>query len=306
MNTAVAKKAPAISPEQEKIRKIALVGLGLAVVGGGAYYAYDQFQKSKNTTVLTPPAATVPVPAVVGGQSTATWVEGVFPLKQGDYNNNKVYRMQKALHFVGDAADGDFGPATAAALTAKGYPVIVDENTYNRILGGTSGSATTPAFNASVIAQAIHAAASNRNLQGALAGLKQMKSVADYSAVNTEYKKIGLVSTTLVTHLLANAYTFTSEADKQQIRNEFLRMGLKYNGSTWSLSGLSGLGNVQNRLVKTTTPTAVKDMDGKVYNVPEHNILGTEIITDEEGMTFVLTANNVILMATSGVLTYTK
>jgi hypothetical protein len=110
--------------------------------------------------------------------------------------------------------------------------------------------------------------------------LKQIKNVSGYTAVNTIFKKtrINFVRKTLVTALLDR---FNSSSKKKQINAELYRIGLKYDGSQWALSGFYGLGIDQ---LITIEPTHIWDDEGRKMNVPIATILG-EYLDANNGVT---------------------
>ena len=75
------------------------------------------------------------------------------------------------------------------------------------------------------------------------------------------------VHQTLVNGLLSS---FSSEDQKQQIRMEFLRMGLKYDGNKWALNG------IEKKLLITTVPTWVYVSKNQRVQVPAQVVLGAE------------------------------
>ena len=96
-----------------------------------------------------------------------------------------------------------------------------------------------------------------------------MNSTDDYSAVNKvfETSAVMFVRKTIVTGMLD---CFTDESQKVRIRLEFTRMGLKYDGTKFSLSGLP------YRLV-TSIATSVFNKDGKETPVKINMALGNPV-----------------------------
>ena len=97
-----------------------------------------------------------------------------------------------------------------------------------------------------------------------------MNTKEEYAAVSEKFKsyRINGVRQTLVNGLLNS---FTDETQKQKIRMEFLRIGLQYDGSKWSLSGFDGLPIV------TTRPTTVWINATQGVDVPARMVLGNEV-----------------------------
>src|SRR5690606_3646862 len=124
----------------------------------------------------------------------------------------------------------------------------------------------------SATAQSLYRAAQSKNLSTVLGLLQQIKTVSDYSSVNDYYKDIPIISKTIVNDLLNYAFS-GNETAKEQIRHEFLRIGLKVNSTgVWSLQGI--------RLYKdliTIRPTVVIDSYNHRITVPRNTILGDEI-----------------------------
>jgi len=135
--------------------------------------------------------------------------------------------------------------------------------------------------------------------QGLFDILKQLKSVSEYSAVNEYYKKQSFISKTIVTDLLEYAFK-GNEAAKVQIRNEFLRIGLKVSSTgTWSLQGI--------RLYKdlvTIRETVVTDAQNNRIPVRRNTILGDELEV-ANGMTWFKSIDNSILKVPTQDVKYT-
>ena len=272
----------------EKKTKYLLVGLGVVTVGAGAFL-YLQHQKKKKqsandsiTNSFT--SNSLPIPSKPSSHSGSSSSSG-FPLKKGS-KGTLVTNLQNALIKKYGAsilpkygADGGFGSETVNALASKGFPTIVTSEVFSQIVigGGTTSNNSSPT---SSIAKSIHSALSQNSLTKALTALSRIKNVAGYSVVNSEFKKtrVGLVRKTLVTALLDQFYSSTK---KKQINAEFYRIGLKYDGSKWALSGFYGLGIDQ---LITIEPTHIWDDDGRKMNVPTATILG-EYLDANNGVT---------------------
>ena len=74
---------------------------------------------------------------------------------------------------------------------------------------------------------------------------------------------------------------FNSTSEKKQINQQFYRIGLKYDGSKWSLSGIEG--TLLDQLV-TIEPTKIWDKTGRSLQVPKATILG-EFLDANNGVT---------------------
>ena len=91
----------------DKKKVIIYVGLSVIALTGG-FLIYKYFQKG-NEGKVTPVPEPLPKPP--------NEIEsGLFPLRQGSYDNNYVMMLQDAL---GVTADGDFGPITYNALKSR-------------------------------------------------------------------------------------------------------------------------------------------------------------------------------------------
>lgn len=257
-----------------------LYALGIAALGGGTYLIYDRLRKK--TTVYQGSSSepdTIIInnnlPASVSSKTNSSATDN-FPLKKGS-RGNRVTQLQQALANIlgisvmnaNGGIDGIFGSGTANALKLAGYSESIDQTTFNKIIGSGGVSAS---FNPASIADSLYQASANKDINGVLKTLSQLKTVSDYSAVNNAYKQKGFISKTIVTDLLDYAFK-SNEAGKEQIKKELLRIGLKVSSSgTWSLQGL--------RLYKdliTLRSTIVTDSQNNRIPVNGNTILGDEI-----------------------------
>ena len=308
------KKAQPKKTGKGKVKpaKVFIYALALAALGGGGFLVYDKLKRRKqssqeslptdstkdtiiiNNTLPVSYSASSPTSSLTKLISSATSTltrNDNFPIKRGS-RGERVKLLQKALAKTTPsiAIDGQFGPQTAGALKTAGYPETLDEGLFNQITGSSgSGANVTVVFNPSTLAKSLYTSAQAKDLTGVLYVLKQMKSVSDYSSVNEYYKKQSFVSKTIVTDLLSYSFKY-DESAKTQIRNEFLRMGLKVDDSgTWSLQGL--------RLYKdliTIRETVVTDSSGNKIPVRKNTILGDEIEVSN-GMTWFRSVDNSVL-----------
>jgi len=169
--------------------------------------------------------------------------------------------------------DGDFGSELENALKSKGYPVIVDLATFNKIVSPESEAPTSPSNldsdskNAIDIAKNIWLYSTTKKLQPLLDTLSRIKDVSHYVKVNELFKtiRLGVARQTIVNGTLSS---FSDDTSRQFIKNEFIRIGLKYNGEKWSLSGLEG------KRIQTNRNTIVYGADGTQIKVPSQTILG--------------------------------
>lgn len=288
--------------------KVFVYALALAALGGGGYLVYDRMKRKKfseqnqirsdktsDTIIIN---NSLPVYSSMTSRLVSSATDS-FPLKKGS-RGSRVTMLQQALSKTMPSIliDGIFGSQTAGALKAAGYPEIVDETLFNKVTGSSTTSLQV-VFNPATLASNLYKAAQAKNLSEVLNVLRQLKSVSDYSSVNEYYKKQSFISKTIVTDLLEYAFK-GNETAKDQIRNEFLRMGLKVNSSgTWSLQGI--------RLYKdliTIRATAVTDSRNNRIPVRRNTILGDELEV-ANGMTWFRSMDNSILKVPTQDIKYT-
>ena len=108
-----------------------------------------------------------------------------------------------------------------------------------------------------------------------------------------------MVRKTLVTALLSR---FNSSTKKKQINAELYRIGLKYDGTQWALSGIYGVAIDQLITIK---PTHIWDDDGRKMNVPTATILG-EYLDANNGVTEFETLDRRRLFVKTTSISYTQ
>ncbi len=281
--------------KKQRKKKILFIGLGTITTGVLGFFGW-QWWRSKtvsnsnapvsnggnsNTSVKT--VSDRPAQDTNSHRDTYSPPSGNsgFPLKKGS-RGAKVKALQQALINKYGAsilprygADGDFGNEVKAALAKEGLPSEIDESTYNALVGGASGSDNSSggggnsSIDAKSVSDNLYNAIDNSDFDKTMAALKQMNSVDDYKAVNKEFEthRFWFVRKTIVTALLD---TFTDESQKVKIRLELIRIGLKYDGNKFSLSGLP------YKLI-TSKGTQVMDKDGKITAVASNVLLGNPI-----------------------------
>lgn len=106
----------------------------------------------------------------------------------------------------------------------------------------------------------------------AYTSLKQIRHIKDYSNVNAEFVKMktGFSSQTIVNGLLGK---FKLESQRKLLFIAFKRIGLKYNGTKWTLGDT---GQLLPQLI-TTTPTKVWKDPRTNVSVPSNMVLGREV-----------------------------
>lgn len=293
------------SSKKQQTKKIIIASVAIGAAGILGYFGWQYFKKKREAkkngdldmllqsglapatggSIPTIPTYTPPYvppyippvkPAVSSSSSTYSSTPVAnnpaatgFPLKKGSKGNNVRLLQQALINKYGKSilpkygADGDFGSETLAALKKAGLPDTINESTFNVLTQGSKPDSAE-------IGKPLYDAAAAKNYSKALSLLKQMQSVDDYTKANEVFKqyRLGAVRQTIVNGLLN---TFTSTTQKEAIRMEFLRMGLQYDGSKWSLSGLDGLP------VMTIEPTTVWINAAEGVKVPARMVLGNEV-----------------------------
>lgn len=267
--------------------QIAVTIIAAGALGTLAYFAYKHFKKKKNAAnndvdavikQLNNPArkdtAVIDQPLPVIKKKTSSRSSSGnddFPLKKGS-KGDKVKQLQQALIAKYGAAvlpkygaDGDFGGETAGALKKNNLPQTIDESTFNVLVDGQQEGADLNG-----LGKRLYEAADSKNLSQIISLLKSIKNKEQYQQVSTEFSNYRLrgVHQTLVNGLLG---TFKVESQKQQIRLEFLRMGLQYNGNKWSLSGFDG------KTIVTVEGADVWVTPTQSVQVPPRMVLGNEV-----------------------------
>jgi hypothetical protein len=278
--------------KNQQSKKIIVASIAVGAAGILGYFGWQYLKKKKDakrngeidevlkTTSSSSsneaPVYTVPKTKTTIPKTTSTYTapktatdKSDFPLKKGSRGNNVRLLQEALITKYGKSilpkygADGDFGTETANALKKAGLPATINESTFKVLTQSIKVDKTTKGkdlYNATVA----------KNYNKALSLLKQMQSTEDYSAANEVFKqnRINGVRQTIVNGLLNS---FTASSQKEAIKFEFLRMGLQFDGSKWSLSGFDG------KPVVTTEPTTVWVNASQGVNVPSRMVLGNEV-----------------------------
>lgn len=289
--TKTKKPSATKTPSKRKARKKKIIITTLAVGATGilGYFGWQYLkkkreQKSAHADIDTfiqnmeQPIVTTPsLPKPKTKTKTATYTPSItiernddFPLTKGSKGEN-VRRLQEALItkygkqvLPKYGADGDFGSELTAALKKLGLPATINESTLNVIAQGTT-------INPATIGKDLYSAANAKDFNKTVSLLKKMRNVDDYTVANNVFKENrinGGVRQTIVNGLLS---VFSTDTQKQAIKFEFLRMGLQFDGSKWSLSGFDGLPIV------TAIPTSVWINATESVKVPARMVLGNEV-----------------------------
>jgi len=222
--------------------------------------------------------------------------KNAFPLSKGSKGNNVKLLQQALIAKYGSGilprygADGDFGTETVNALKKAGLPATINESTFNVLTATVKPDATN-------IGKELYSAANSKNYNKAISLLKQMQTTDDYASANEVFKqnRINGVRQTIVNGLLN---VFTSASQKEAIKFEFLRMGLQFDGSKWSLSGFDG------KPVVTTEATTVWINATEGVKVPARMVLGNEVtrkldytLFENNGKYFLVTTRSVTYLS---------
>lgn len=262
----------------------------------------DPFFKPQDNTALpgidrifTPPLSPIKKPSTSSGSydpiidtpvniptkpyqpTTGNSVEkDAFPLKKGSKGERVRILQQALINKNGSSilprygADGSFGSEVIAALKKLKLSSTVSETLYNVLTQDSSGNSSS-GFDPGTIAKNLFTSTQKKDLSAVISYLKKISNVSEYQLVNTkfqEYRLNGGVRKTLVNGILS---TFLTESQKSQIRYEFVRMGLRYDGTKWSLSGLDGM------TIATKEPATIWINGKKSITVPAKMVLGVEV-----------------------------
>jgi hypothetical protein len=240
--------------------------------------------------------------------STTTTRKDSFPLKKGSKGERVKLFQEKLIAKYGKSilpkygADGDFGSEMEAALEKLKLPTTISESAYNVYV---KGAAPDP----DDLAEKLIEAAENKNFTNAIDNLKKIRNTSDYSSVSEKFKEMrinGGVRKTLVTGMLD---TFTSSSQQEAIRAQFLRMGLKYDGSKWSVpTNFNFFSGIDEPLLITTEPTELYDPKYLVkVKVPKDMVVGSKI-KEKNGFILLrmLEKNRKLIVKSSTVKIYEK
>ncbi len=297
--------------QKKKSRTGLYVLIGLGVIGiASATVFFATRRKPTETTdefvkEFEPEESSEPVRSSSSG----------FPLKKGS-RGDLVQNIQEALIQKYGAeilpkygADGIWGTELESALIAKGFPTTVDAETFSKIVAKvdttavttttTTGETTKTKFNPSLLATNLRVAVIDDDFDRSISLLKKIWTVSGYTKVNDSFKekRIDGVRKTLVNALLSQ---FSDASQKKKLNEQFYRIGLKYNGSQWSLSGF---GDILCDQIMSLKESPVWNRDGKSISVPEGTILG-EFLNAKNGVTKFKTLDDKILYTHTNCICY--
>lgn len=295
-------------------RKLLFWGLGTVATGILSYFGFQYWQKNhvagengnndapekapvKTTKKDTAAPSQKPKPnsnqAKQKTANTNAQAGSGFPIKKGS-KGDLVKNLQQSIiakhgkSYLPKGADGIFGSELVNALKKLNLPATIDETTYNVLVQQKE-------LNATELAKSLYAAADKKDFKRIADLLKSIKSVPDYTSVNSSFKNFFLrgVRQTLVNGILG---TFKDDKQKDSLRMAFVAMGLKYDGKKWSLSGIAD----NQPLLITSKPTTVWKNPKTSVTVPANMVLGKEIakrkkhtMFESEGSYFIVESSDV-------------
>jgi peptidoglycan hydrolase-like protein with peptidoglycan-binding domain len=308
---------------ESKTKKYLLWGLGAVAVATGGFFLFKHLQERKEEKAtedlkdaISDPDSDLPEShgsASTVRQPSKPTIYNQFPLKYGS-KGTLVRDIQTVLnkrYKAGIDVDGDWQGQTEAALKKFKLPTSFDSQAYAKLIAGSPKAEdkksekhkATVYVSPKSIAKKLHESIDKDNIFQALAALKQIKNKSNYNSVNEEFKKEknwtfsdGYVSRTVVNAVLDQ---FGSSEYKKKINDQFYRIGLKFDGKKWSLSGLIA---GTNQLI-TIQPAQVWDVKGNRMSVPRSTVLGT-FIQAKNGITEFETLDGRILYANTIQLKY--
>jgi len=306
-------------PKSNK-KKAILISLGLVATAVGGFFGFkylrnrkkkNEVEEEETTPLTTTSSSQTSTSSSSGGYksttSTTTTRKDSFPLKKGSKGERVKLFQEKLIAKYGKSilpkygADGDFGSEMDAALEKLKLPSTISESAYNVYV---KGAAPDP----DDLAEKLIEAAEDKYFTKALDNLKKIRNTSDYSSVSEKFKEMrinGGVRKTLVTGMLD---TFTSSSQQESIRGQFLRMGLKYDGSKWSVPSSSFFSGIENSLLITTEATELIDPKYHVkVKVPKNMVIGSKL-KEKNGLTLfrMLEKNRKLIVKSSTVKIYEK
>lgn len=190
-------------------------------------------------TTLQTPAHRVPrtgLPARHAGDA--------FPLDLRS-KGTKVRELQQSLIrtygpaiFPKYGADGIFGSELATFLRSKGYGVPLQETDFKKITQEQKPPTALLTFDPAAIAKGIYGAILVKDYSSAITLLKAIPHPGAYSQVSEKFKALYRVNGVRQTLVNAMLSSFAEKSQKENTKQVFLKMGLKYAAATdkWSLT----------------------------------------------------------------------
>jgi hypothetical protein len=258
------------------LKKI-LIPIGVVATAVGGFFGWRWWTSNKNQSLTDeianesyslPASSASNVPTA--NSSNTSYRADHFPLKKGS-KGERVKTLQRMLiSKYGSGilpkygADGDFGSEMQNALQSKGLPVTIDENAFNALTAGIT-------VDLNAVASSLIKSLTAKNFSDTLSNVKRIENSKDYQLLNEKFRVINLnTSKSLARYILE---TFPIAAQQDALRVEFLRLGLKFDGYEWTLSGTP-----DRSLLITTEPTQLIDLKSRVkVSVPKGMIIGYQL-----------------------------
>lgn len=272
-------------------KKILITAVSVSAAGILGYFGWQYYKKQKDKKTEEDAVIIKPIKQIPGNyplQDSTVWTKPKpikkrpvktnhsdtaagedFPLKKGSKGDNVKALQETLMAKHGKnilpkyGADGFFGGEMTAALKQLKLPASIDQTTFNVLTEGRTATKSNTA-------QKLYDACLKADFKTAQAVLRTIKNKEEYAAASEQFKtfRINGVRQTLVNGMLNS---FRKEDQKQALRFEFIRMGLQYDGSKWSLSGLGGLPLI------TSQETTIWLNASNGIKVPARMVLGNEV-----------------------------
>ena len=286
--------------------KYILIGLGVVALAGTAIYFVTRPKKPQSNVLPDEVKASFENQAIASTVRSRNRSSSGFPLKRGS-RGDLVRNIQEALiQKYGSGilpkygADGIWGNELETALKSKGISTRINAELFTKLIGSSPKINLPNEFDASTIATDLRLAILDHNLDKAKATLRKIDSVQAYTEVNTIFKKKRLngVRKTIVTGLLM---AFNKVSDKKELNAEFHRIGLKFNGSQWSLNGPQGGSQLNGELLQSIANANVWDASGAKMKIEKDTILGEFIDARNEITKFRTSDNQILFIQTKNI-----
>jgi hypothetical protein len=282
------------NPKKGKVKKVLIWTTGGVVLAGLSWLGWKWYKsKTEDNEKVVPdfstqaPSTEIPLPTTPhlpsppsaytppssGSQNAGN---NGFPIKRGSSGLN-VKLLQQAINKLLKnrkiVEDGSFGRETESALVElkQTPPFEFDEQRFRVFTASLRPGGAIP-VNAKAVGLLLYKYWSNADFIRSLAALKLLNSTTQYSEANDYFKNNQLPGgrVSIVTGLISK---FTQENQRQLIRAEFLRIGLKLNADgKWSLSGFD-----LPLFLKTIRTTQLTYPTGQAVNIPANVVVGSKI-----------------------------
>ena len=286
--------------------KYILIGLGVVALAGTAIYFVTRPKKPQSNFLPNEVKASFENQKIVPPSRSRNRSSSGFPLKKGS-RGDLVRNIQEALiEKYGSGilpkygADGIWGSELETALKTKGISTIINAELFTKLIGSPPEINSSNEFNPTSIATDLRLAILDQDITKAKLSLSKINSVKDYTAVNTAFKKKRLngVRKTIVNGLLT---AFSNVADKKELNTQFHRIGLKFNGSQWSLNGPKFGSQLNGELLQSIANANVWDASGAKMKIDKDTILGEFLDARNEITKFKTTDNQILFIQTKNI-----